>query len=122
MPMDDDGAIYLPTNFRSLNCDVREVPHLDRPNQDPTLRRWRLLEGAPAPHDSRLYLDRKALRFLLDRAEASPTGRVVIHGAVFDVELREARNGHRYNVIRFEGSAEPEGLFGSDQRITRAGG
>lgn len=123
MPVDPDGVITPPApNFSSLHCPIREVPALSRPDQDPTIRKWRLLEGSPAPGDSRLYLDVRALEALLDHARQSPTQRVIVHAVEFEVDLREARNGHRYQVIKFEGVVAPEGLFTSDRQITRAGG
>lgn len=122
--MDDDGVITpseIP-RFSSLSVPLREVPALDRPNQDPVLRVWRLLEGSPAPGDSRMYLDTKALQHMLDVAKSSPTGRAVIHAVVVDVELREAGNGHRYQVLKFDGEAAPEWSGVSRNLVTRAGG
>lgn len=101
---------------------LRSVPVLHTPGQDRTVRRWKVLGDVVGPAaaveggiargrlDARLYLDRGALRALLAMAEASPTGRVVVHGVEFDVEEREAGGpgGHRYMVIAFEGAPGPE--------------
>lgn len=99
---------------------LRSVPVLHTPGQDRAVRRWKVLgdvvgpasavEGGPARGrlDARLYLDREALRALLAMAEASPTGRVVVHGVEFDVEERDTSSGHRYMVIAFEGAPTPE--------------
>lgn len=105
---DENGQVV----FHSIGGPLREVPALSRPHQDPTIRAWRLLEGSPAPGDSRLYLDRAALEYLLDNARASLTGRTVLHGVTVDVELRETPNGDRYQVLKFSGIVRPEGVGG----------
>lgn len=105
MAIDDDGR---QVTFSSLRGPLREVPSLSRPNQDPTIRAWRLLEGSPTPTDTRLYLDVHALEHLLAQAQSSPTLRAVLHGVVVDVELREDRTGHRYQVMKFSGVPAPE--------------
>ena len=100
---------------------LREVTALQSPGHDTILRRFRMLGDAILPAvgavggspargrvDARLYLDRAALQALLAQAEASPTGRVVVHGLELEAELREAKGGHRYLVVAFEGVPAPE--------------
>lgn len=130
MPVDDDLSQY---GFASLGIPLRDVPALDRPNQDRIIRRWELFTepGAPTvdslargmgPRDARLYLDVKALEYLLDQARSSLTQRVVIHGLVIEVELRENSNGHRYQVAKFRGVPAPEWSTSSGDLKAKYGG
>lgn len=87
---------------------------LQRPGQHRTLRRWHVfgdvVNGAVGQRlDARLFLDRKACAELLSKAEASATGRAVVHGVEVEVEEREDLQGNRYLVLAFVGHAVPEG-------------
>lgn len=59
--------------------------------------------------DVRYIIDRHALRQLLEAAEASVTGRVVVHGASLRVRTWRGGDGHTYSTFTFLGSgAVPE--------------
>lgn len=100
-------------DFRS--AVIREAPVvLQRPGQHRTLRRWHVfgdvVNGLVGQRlDARLFLDRRACAELLSKAEASATGRVVIHAAEIEVEEREDLKGNRYLVLALVGAASPEG-------------
>jgi len=71
--------------------------------------------GPEDPADRRLILDSKTLRHLLDIAEGTPTGRVVLHQIGLRVQvLQERDGGHRWENVTLIGTeAKPEtsGLF-----------
>ena len=97
-------------DFRSAL--VREDPVvLQHPGQHRVLRRWHVLGDLMGLGrlDARLFFDRRALAELTSKAEASATGRVVVHGAEIEIEEREDRQGNRYLVLAFTGKAVPEG-------------
>lgn len=94
---------------------LREDPVvLQHPGQHRTIRRWHVFGDLMAEHgggrlDARLFLDRRALSELSEKAQASATGRAVVHGVEIEVEEREDLQGNRYLVLAFVGHAVPEG-------------
>lgn len=71
--------------------------------------------GPEDPADRRLILDSKTLRHLLDLAETSPSGRVVLHHIGLRVQVLEDQpSGHRWenvSLIGTEAKPETSGLF-----------
>ena len=74
--------------------------------QDRILRRYSI-GGPKSLRDTRCYLDRADLEYLLNVAQASPTGRVVLPCAGVEWELRESRDGHRYEIFKIS-SRDPQ--------------
>jgi len=68
-------------------------------SSDKILRRYSL-GGPETLRDTRCYLDASDLEFLLKIAKSSPTGRVVLPCAGLNWELRESRDGHRYEIFK----------------------
>ena len=83
----------------------RLVP-LQRPGGDEVLRKERITNPGV---DRRFYLDRMMLRKLLDMAESSVTGRVVMHGAELTIELLKSTDGHVYESWTVSGAPRSEG-------------
>lgn len=81
-----------------------ERPGLHQPGRDPCLRD--VVYGGPQdPTDRRLILDTRTLRAMLEVAEASATGRVVIHSVGIRVRQHRAAGGHLYEIAYIEGRA-----------------
>jgi hypothetical protein len=83
----------------------RLVP-LQRPGSDEVLRKDKITNPGV---DRRLFLDRAMLRKLLDMAESSITGRVVLHGAELTVELLKGKDGNVYESWTISGAPRAEG-------------
>jgi hypothetical protein len=97
--------------WSSLGVPLRQVPHLDKPNQDRIVRRYRLFErDAPdgLRSDTRMYLDVQGLERLLEVARRSLTQRVAVQACVVEFEDRVTDAGHQYRVLKFDGVVEPE--------------
>ncbi len=75
-------------------------------SQDTILRRY-TLGGPDTLRDTRCYIDRADLEFLLEKAKASPTQRVVLPCAGVEWELRQSRDGHQYEIFKIT-SREPQ--------------
>ena len=75
-------------------------------SQDTILRRY-TLGGPDTLRDTRMYIDRSDLEFMLEKAKASPTQRVVLPCAGIDWELRRSRDGHLYEICKIT-SREPQ--------------
>jgi hypothetical protein len=111
--------------FRGIRGPLREVPALQTPNADRTIGKWRLFDLSSGEGDrvadrsermdARLILDRASLAKLEALAASSLTGRVAIHGVVFEFEECETKEGHRYILATFSGfpASEMSSLFGS---------
>lgn len=113
-----------PTPFRETVSPIfDEGLHVeDRPlqigNQDHILRRYSL-GGPHSLRDTRCYLDRADLEYLLTIAKASPTGRVVLPCAGLNWELRRSRDGHQYEIFKImsrqpQPERAPSGLITPD--------
>ena len=70
---------------------------LDKPDHDPCTR-IEEYGGPSSKRDQRLILSRKELGVLLEMAQDSPTGRVVINQAGLRVKFHRAKSGHTYTV------------------------
>ena len=79
-----------------LTCEDRP---LQIGGQDQILRRYSL-GGPHTLRDTRCYLDRADLEYLLAIAKASPTQRVVLPCAGLTWELRRSREGHQYEIFK----------------------
>lgn len=82
---------------------------LQLPGRDPCLRDVQY--GGPSPDgeggdptDRRLMLDTATLRAMLAVAEASTTGRCVVHQVGLRVRQYRARGGHLYEIVHLVGS------------------
>lgn len=112
VPKDGRMKIAPKTPFNETSTPVLDeglkVNHhpLQIGSQDTILRRY-TLGGPENLRDTRMYLDRADLEFLLEKAKVSPTGRVVLPCAGFDWELRKSRDGHLYEVVKIT-SREPQ--------------
>lgn len=106
---------------RSIHLPLRELPALQQPGYDPLIRKWVAFEGLSDRLDVRLYLGIEALERLLEAARSSLVRRVAIHGLQFELEERQARDGHRYVVCAFTGVPVPDESSASATLAARRG-
>ena len=80
---------------------------LQRPGKHRLVRSVKL-GGQEAGQDRRLYLHRRELEKLLEMANQSISGRVVLDMVGLKVELWSTPSGHQYETWTFEGIPKPE--------------
>lgn len=80
---------------------------LQLPNR-PTILADVEIGGPQDSADRRLVLDVEQLEYLLARARASATGRVVVHKFGLRCQLLQEDNGHRWNNCYLIGEVAPE--------------
>ena len=111
-PTDERIKITPKTPFNETTTPILDegltVNHtpLQIGSQDTILRRY-TLGGPETLRDTRCYIDRADLEFLLEKAKASPTQRVVLPCAGLNWELRQSRDGHQYEIFKIT-SREPQ--------------
>lgn len=97
---------------------VEDLPVLHKPGQDVTLRRYRI-GGGDDRTDRRIIFDRAGMDLLHRLAEGSLTGRVVLDGASLTIEVRQASDGHVYEVWTFAGAPRAENSMLDEIRQVR---
>ena len=87
---------------------LRDDVPLQLPGRDEVLKRTRVA-GPETKQDIRVYYDTAELRYLLDLAENSPSGRVELVMAGLECTDYRARSGHVYQVWKIKClKAQPE--------------
>lgn len=113
-----DGTVHVDSHqFQG----IRDLPTLQHgPHHDEVVRKVRFpVDERQA--DVRLYFAVEQLETLLAVARSSPTRRVVLHDAYFEVEQRKTKGGHAYDVLYPFGRAVPEYTGAERSLLAREG-